>query len=62
MILIDFILYGLYAYAVLVAILTAVILFMDWTERWGTLLCPADCDEDCQNCDRLPETFKVQAD
>lgn len=58
----DFIWYGFGAYVGLVAILIAVILYMDWTERWGVMLCPADCDDDCQNCDRFPEEFKEQAD
>jgi hypothetical protein len=58
----DFMLWGLGIYVGLVAILVAVILFMDWTERWGVMLCPTDCDDDCQNCDRFPEIFKVQAD
>ena len=62
MTLIEILTYGLYTYVGLVVVLAAVILFMDWTERWGIMLCPSDCDDDCQNCDRFPDTFKVQAD
>ena len=61
MTLIDFLMVGFGAYVGLVVALTVVILCMDWTERWGIMLCPASCNNDCQNCARLPAEFKDQA-